>query len=147
MPNHIKNVIRITGGLEDIQDAMTRLGYPNTVDFNRVVPMPNSLRTVETSAIKDFIYLALSNMPEREHDRVEAALHRTPLKHRGRWKTYGAYLINELCCPFNAAKYVEVENRLKKDMSRNPEYTANLDFFVDGPAAMGKKMPIEKGVI
>lgn len=138
MPNHIKNVIRIIGGLEDIQDAMTRLGYPNTVDFNRVVRMPNSLRTVESTAIKDFIHLACSKMSGPERERIEAALRRRPHKGWGRWSSYGERFVYELTFPLSATEYVKVENRLKEDMTKNPKYTADLDFFVDGPAAMGK---------
>ena len=47
MPNHIKNIITLKGDEQKIREMLEEIQYDElglgTVDFNKIIPMPESL--------------------------------------------------------------------------------------------------------
>lgn len=76
MPNHIKNIITLKGDEQKIREMLEEIQYDElglgTVDFNKIIPMPESLN-VESGSRTDkgieMVKTYLENMPEEQRDK------------------------------------------------------------------------------
>ena len=76
MPNHIKNIITLKGDEQKIREMLEEIQYDElglgTVDFNKIIPMPESLN-VESGSRTDkgieMVKTYLENMPEEQSDK------------------------------------------------------------------------------
>ena len=76
MPNHIKNIITLKGDEQKIREMLEEIQYDElglgTVDFNKIIPMPESLN-VESGSRTDkgieIVKTYLENMPEEQSDK------------------------------------------------------------------------------
>lgn len=57
MPNHVTNILKFVGPQEDIQDLFNRIqgvddeGHKREIDFNKIIPMPQSLMITSGSMV------------------------------------------------------------------------------------------------
>lgn len=76
MPNHIKNIITLKGDEQKIREMLEEIQYDElglgTVDFNKIIPMPESLN-VESGSRTDkgieIVKTYFENMPEEQSDK------------------------------------------------------------------------------
>lgn len=70
MPNHITNILTINGNQKDIDSVFEKIKIDEekigTIDFNKIVPMPESLHLTSGSITQESVFWALSKMPNDE---------------------------------------------------------------------------------
>ena len=76
MPNHVTNILAFTGPQEKISEMLGKIQFPNkpgTLDFNRVIPMPESLEMDSGSVTNDAIvsYMRVVNPDTPSYDDIE----------------------------------------------------------------------------
>lgn len=76
MPNHVTNILAFTGPQEKISEMLGKIQFPNkpgTLDFNRVIPMPESLEMDSGSVTNDAIasYMRAVNPDTPPYDDIE----------------------------------------------------------------------------
>ena len=76
MPNHVTNILTFSGQQESISGLLTNIQYddkPGTLDFNKIIPMPESLDMESGSITNDSIaaYLRAVDPDKPVYDDVE----------------------------------------------------------------------------
>lgn len=70
MPNHVTNILKIIGNAEEVTSVLNKIksdeGELGTIDFNKIIPMPETLNLTSGSITEETIFWALSRMPDKE---------------------------------------------------------------------------------
>ncbi len=70
MPNHIKNIITLKGDEQKIREMLEEIQYDElglgTVDFNKIIPMPESLNVESGSRTDKGIEMKYARRTERQ---------------------------------------------------------------------------------
>lgn len=70
MPNHVTNILTIKGNMEEVTSVFNKIKIDKeevgTIDFNKIIPMPESLNLTSGSITEETMFWALSKMPDKE---------------------------------------------------------------------------------
>lgn len=70
MPNHVTNILTIKGNTEEVTSVFNKIKTDKeeigTIDFNKIIPMPESLNLTSGSITEESMFWALSKMSDNE---------------------------------------------------------------------------------
>ena len=85
MPNHVTNKIKFSGKQENIDKVLELIKGEEVIDFNKIIPMPETLNLVSGGDDNASIQYVISKMNDTEALRTQAALMLKPVSY---YKSY-----------------------------------------------------------